>query len=620
MEDRGGEIFLVAVIFLGLCWSAVLLRGYCRAWVIRSLGIDDQLMILTLVIFTCYLGVQIQAVHYGAGQHKIDLDPQNYSSAMELMYVSQILYIASTCILKISVGFFLLRISVKPCHIWAVRILMLVSLLFGVSYLMVVAMQCLPVSVFWEISPRDPYQCLPQNVLLVLTYCGSVINGLTDWGFGILPFFIVWSLSLPLKSRIMVIAILSFAMVGCSATIVRAIHVPRLLDADDFLYTTADVAIWSTVEPGIGITAASIATLRPLWELVCFRLGLRSEGPRATLWLDKLPDDKTGGLEAAPGGKSVDNKLSICSGGQGEPDDKLVVKVDAASSINLDAKDRASESSNKNYTHYISSSSNDGSEDLAVANTSKERTPKGNDSEGKRKRFLFASPSMLGLQVVPQGVMLDTAIHPHRRSVAAKSYSAQMDDVYEDMVHQMSDAFGNMASRPGSVAIPRDTLSTAQTQEDHDDDAGSTYSDTPRLDWKTPRISRFSLGSYWAGRISFWGGGRSRLSRIDSYGAPLQRRGTHRSQRSQRSQKSLRSRNNLNRENSHSSRHLKPRRMPSWTSSRRSAASITTGPLPPPPIEPVPEMPLRFLKKTESSKDDGDDGGGGGSVRDRGKI
>jgi hypothetical protein len=35
-----------------------------------------------------------------------------------------------------------------------------------------------------------------------------------------------------------------------------------------------DVAIWSTVEPGIGITAASIATLRPVLQNILWRLGL----------------------------------------------------------------------------------------------------------------------------------------------------------------------------------------------------------------------------------------------------------------------------------------------------------------------------------------------------------
>ena len=36
------------------------------------------------------------------------------------------------------------------------------------------------------------------------------------------------------------------------------------MDKDDFLYSTSDVAIWSTVETGLAITAAGVATLRPL--------------------------------------------------------------------------------------------------------------------------------------------------------------------------------------------------------------------------------------------------------------------------------------------------------------------------------------------------------------------
>lgn len=38
-----------------------------------------------------------------------------------------------------------------------------------------------------------------------------------------------------------------------------------------------DVAIWSTVEQGLAITAGSLATLRPLIKLAAFRLGLTSK-------------------------------------------------------------------------------------------------------------------------------------------------------------------------------------------------------------------------------------------------------------------------------------------------------------------------------------------------------
>lgn len=52
-----------------------------------------------------------------------------------------------------------------------------------------------------------------------------------------------------------------------SASITTVIRIPYLKsfrDTSDFLYATTDVALWTTAELGIGISAASLATLRPL--------------------------------------------------------------------------------------------------------------------------------------------------------------------------------------------------------------------------------------------------------------------------------------------------------------------------------------------------------------------
>jgi hypothetical protein len=51
---------------------------------------------------------------------------------------------------------------------------------------------------------------------------------------------------------------------GSIATIVRIPYIYQLAQTSDFLYANTDVAIWSTVEPGLGITAAAMACLRPL--------------------------------------------------------------------------------------------------------------------------------------------------------------------------------------------------------------------------------------------------------------------------------------------------------------------------------------------------------------------
>jgi len=50
MEDRGPQLAAVTIAFLVTSWLLVSLRGFIRGWMIRSFGIDDWLMVLTLVI------------------------------------------------------------------------------------------------------------------------------------------------------------------------------------------------------------------------------------------------------------------------------------------------------------------------------------------------------------------------------------------------------------------------------------------------------------------------------------------------------------------------------------------------------------------------------------------
>jgi hypothetical protein len=78
------------------------------------------------------------------------------------------------------------------------------------------------------------------------------------------------------KTKLLVAGILAFAAIGSTATIVRMFYIKTLMNGPDFLWATTDVALWSTVEPGIGITAGSIACLRPLFRIWLWRMGLAS--------------------------------------------------------------------------------------------------------------------------------------------------------------------------------------------------------------------------------------------------------------------------------------------------------------------------------------------------------
>lgn len=68
---------------------------------------------------------------------------------------------------------------------------------------------------------------------------------------------------------------------------------------------TLDIAIWSTVEQGLAITAGSLATLRPLLKLVAYRLRLTSKPPRPSDYGLSSPRTPGPGVEGHGHGYSL---------------------------------------------------------------------------------------------------------------------------------------------------------------------------------------------------------------------------------------------------------------------------------------------------------------------------
>lgn len=67
---------------------------------------------------------------------------------------------------------------------------------------------------------------------------------------------------------------------------------------EDFLWATTDVAIWSTVEIGIGISASAAATLRPLFRIILGN-STNASGKTSNLW--GTPADRPSGFQRSRG-------------------------------------------------------------------------------------------------------------------------------------------------------------------------------------------------------------------------------------------------------------------------------------------------------------------------------
>jgi len=321
MDDRSHEVLAVAILFFVISWVTVGLRVYVRAGMLKTFGVDDWAMVATLLLFTAYLVCQIGGVHYGTGRHAKDLEPDNVRKALRYWYLCELFYVLCSCMLKIALGIFFLRFATKRTHIWIIRLLMIGTTIFGTGYFFLVLFQCSPISDFWTVAPGSA-RCLNSKYTVGTTYAACAVTAIADWVFGILPIFFVWNLKLDRKAKVYIAGILAFAAIGSTATVIRIPFVHGLGSSDDFLWSTTDVAIWSTVEPGIGIAAGCMATLRPLLQTLLWRVGLSSSAPgaaarigdrgrqnrqsrfghhRGSHWLDNLRPDNVGTVTSVTG-------------------------------------------------------------------------------------------------------------------------------------------------------------------------------------------------------------------------------------------------------------------------------------------------------------------------------
>ncbi|CRK40608.1 hypothetical protein BN1723_004857 [Verticillium longisporum] len=277
IENRGPTLQAVAVSLLVAAIISILLRCYVRIFLIKNFGVDDYFMGVAMVFFALFVTFVLVGIKYGTGRHHWDLETADEQKAMRAWWFCYLWYCLSMIASKISIGYFLLRITVRKLDIWIIYSVMGVTLLTGAVFFFVTLFQCNPVSFFWDKSPANG-TCVDIEVIIALTYLYSACSVICDFTFAILPVFLIMSLSMDRKTRLALVPIVMMACVASSAVVVRFAFVKDFKNPD-FLYATVDIAIWSTTESGLAIIAGSLATLRPLFRLVARAMGLSTNDP-----------------------------------------------------------------------------------------------------------------------------------------------------------------------------------------------------------------------------------------------------------------------------------------------------------------------------------------------------
>jgi hypothetical protein len=118
-------------------------------------------------------------------------------------------------------------------------------------------------------------RCIAWSTLGPMNYIHGVMNAVTDWIFVSLPILVIRKANMSVRDKWSVIFVLVIGVLGSVASVVRLFYINALhsgdQDATTFFSNAASIAIVSTIEPGLGITAACLATLRPLFRTLLDR-------------------------------------------------------------------------------------------------------------------------------------------------------------------------------------------------------------------------------------------------------------------------------------------------------------------------------------------------------------
>lgn len=134
-------------------------------------------------------------------------------------------------------------------------------------------------------------KCVSFRIQSCMGYAHGALNALTDWVFPILAIQFLVRTKLSAMAKVSCCGILLLAVIGSVASIVRTVYIPELGPSGNIYSRSELPLIWTLVEGALGIIAASLATLRPLFQRCSSRtkeaLQDKSTGDRSTNKLGK---------------------------------------------------------------------------------------------------------------------------------------------------------------------------------------------------------------------------------------------------------------------------------------------------------------------------------------------
>ena len=132
-------------------------------------------------------------------------------TAMKWWFLCYPTYGGTMFFAKLSISWFLLRVTVRRIHRWIVYTAAIVTCASCVCYFFVALFQCSPISYYWD-KQSQTGTCIDIQIVIWLVYLYSGFAVISDFTFALLPAWVVSHLNMKKNMKIAVIILMGM---GC---------------------------------------------------------------------------------------------------------------------------------------------------------------------------------------------------------------------------------------------------------------------------------------------------------------------------------------------------------------------------------------------------------------------
>ncbi|KAK1585038.1 CFEM domain-containing protein [Colletotrichum navitas] len=266
-RDRTTLVWVVGIVFLALGLLAFVLRVVSKVFLGgQTWGLEDWVMLLAVTTMIPLNGLSYHISRVALGKDIWNVQPNDITQFLYIFFWDEILYLGALAVTKISILLFYLKIFSKK----EIRLGCWVLIGLNIAYLIVFELtcifQCSPVEGAWKGWDKEfPAKC---NNINIQGWAAAVVNIALDLATLLLPLRELYSLSLSLKKKLMVMMMFCVGFFVTIISIVRLNSLATYATTENVTQDYVEVGYWSTIEVPVGIICASMPAIYSLLSVV----------------------------------------------------------------------------------------------------------------------------------------------------------------------------------------------------------------------------------------------------------------------------------------------------------------------------------------------------------------